>query len=107
MLQNSSDNNYLNMGPLGLSPAHVGEALKTGLRIKNTKQMEKSLGSKGSGFFSRTRNGTVNVWDRLGHSGHFLQSVNLRPYFLGGLLSKVRGQKSYLQVPFHLCGLKN
>lgn len=52
VFQNSSENNYLNVGPLSLSPAHVGEALKTDLRTKNTKQMEKSLGSKGSVFFS-------------------------------------------------------
>lgn len=35
------------MRPLGLSPTHVGEVLKTELRTKNTKHMEKSLGSKG------------------------------------------------------------
>ena len=46
--QNSSENNYLNMGPLGLSQTHVGGALKTVLRTKNIKHMEKSLGSTGT-----------------------------------------------------------
>lgn len=54
------------MGPLSLSQTHVGEALKTVLRTKNTKHMEKSLGSKGTVVSLWIRNGTVNVWDRSG-----------------------------------------
>lgn len=74
------------MGPRGRPQTHVGEAQKMVLRTKNTRHMEKSLGSRGT---------VASLWIRKAQSmcgiaqdtgGLFLPSVNLRPYFLGGLL---------------------
>lgn len=96
------------MGPLGLSPTHVREALKMERRTKNTKHMEKSLGSQGTGVSLWIRNDTVNVWDRSGHQWVFPAISELATLFpWRAVKAKSEGRRVICKYPLHLCGLEN
>lgn len=89
------------MRPLGLSQTHVGEALKTVLRTKNTKHMEKSLGSKRTVVSLWIRNGTVNVWDRSGHQWALPAISELATLFPWRVVKvKSEGRRVICKYPF-------